>query len=83
MNLNYLVQAFALYICPFYSKHTSLCEKHIYFSISEKGSVSVLSEFQHLFPTKISSSLASWKRITYEDFVVAILIALVDVFWYD
>ena len=40
--------------------------------LSEKNSMSVTSEFQHLFPTKISSSLTSWKRSTYEDFVVSI-----------
>ena len=38
--------------------------------LTEKGSVSVAAEFQHLFPAKISSTLSAWKRTTYEDFTV-------------
>ncbi|KAL5016146.1 hypothetical protein ScPMuIL_005735 [Solemya velum] len=34
----------------------------------ERNAVSVISQYQSLFPTKIVSQLTSWKRSTYNDF---------------
>ena len=42
-------------------------------TVSEQRSVAIQNDFQHLFPTKISASLASWQRSTYEDYVVSCL----------
>ncbi|XP_074640858.1 THO complex subunit 5 homolog A-like [Tubulanus polymorphus] len=36
----------------------------------EKGNVSVSKEHQKLFPVKISSRVISWKRSTYEDYIL-------------
>ncbi|XP_019619775.1 PREDICTED: THO complex subunit 5 homolog isoform X4 [Branchiostoma belcheri] len=36
----------------------------------ERGSVPVNRECQHLFPTKITSRLTTWKSITYDDYIV-------------
>ncbi|XP_035691286.1 THO complex subunit 5 homolog [Branchiostoma floridae] len=37
---------------------------------TERGSVPVTRECQHLFPTKILSRLVSWKSITHDDYIV-------------
>ena len=36
---------------------------------SEKKHIPVSSEYQNLFPVKISSQLTSWQRSTYEEFI--------------
>lgn len=75
LNIDYIDDWYEEIIAPLF-QFISFC-LHNYFT--ERCSVSVNSDFQSLFPTKLSSRLSSWKRSTYEDFSVSNGLFLVTV----